>query len=310
MKFSGHSAELKWQNSPGQASSVSPTSSHIHSNLAWCHFESAPLQSHCQISYARHWPCFQKCVRSSCVTRSHAEHSIPTRLKKRCPEVGCPFPTGSPFQWLEIPLCTKRPDMIPQHCRQGRELGTVLIRWALLSGKILKGMQPIVVNCMGPHSIPSAAGMCYLSWIGETSIPAVGQCLCWIVDCSLIRSARIASIIWSSHGTSSRCSASDDWTLCVHSHTAHFNFTCRLLCVHTPLPAFEVSISIPVHSHCIVPWAVMTVYSVLISVMAFSFYWLINVKKKKTFCSRCRQWENESGGWRLTKGARAVQLVL
>lgn len=96
-------------------------------------------------------------------TQSHTERSIPTRLKKRCPEVGCPFPTSSPFQRLEIPLCTKRPDMIPQHCRQGRELGTVLIRQALLSGKILKGMQPIVVNCMGPHSIPSAAGMCYLS---------------------------------------------------------------------------------------------------------------------------------------------------
>lgn len=28
--------------------------------------------------------------------------------------------------------------------------------------EILKGMQPIVVNCMGPHSIPNAAGMCYL----------------------------------------------------------------------------------------------------------------------------------------------------
>lgn len=173
MKFSGHSAELEWQNSPGRASIVSPTSSHTHpsgaviSNFALRRFESAPLQSHCQISYVRHWPCFQKCVRFSCVTRSHTEHSILTRLKKRCPEVGCPFPTGSPFQWLEIPLCTKRPDMIPQHCRQGRELGTVLIRWALLSGKILKGMQPIVVNCMGPHSIPSAAGMCYLSWIGE-----------------------------------------------------------------------------------------------------------------------------------------------
>lgn len=56
--------------------------------------------------------------------------------------------------------------MIPQHCRQGREQGTVLIRQALLSGKILKGMQAIVVNCMGPHSIPSAAGMCYWSWTG------------------------------------------------------------------------------------------------------------------------------------------------
>lgn len=194
---------------------------------------------------------------------------IPT--KKRCPEVGCPFPTGSPFQWLEIPLCTKRPDMIPQHCRQGREQGTVLIRWALLSGKILKGMQPIVVNCMGPHSIPNAAGMCYLDWIGETSIPAAGQCLCWIVDYSLFHSVRIVSIIWSSHGPSSRCSASDDWTFCVHSHTAHFNFTCRLLCIHTPKCAFEVNILIPLHSHCIVPCAVMTVYSVLISVMAFLF---------------------------------------
>lgn len=83
-----------------------------------------------------------------------------------CPEVGCPFPTGSPFQWLEIPQCTKRPDMIPQHCRQGREQGPVLIRQPLLSGKILKGMRAIVGNCMGTHSIPSAAGMCYWSWIG------------------------------------------------------------------------------------------------------------------------------------------------
>lgn len=49
--------------------------------------------------------------------------------------------------------------MIPQHCRQGREQGTVLIRQELLSGKILKGMQAIVGNCMGPHSIPSASGM-------------------------------------------------------------------------------------------------------------------------------------------------------
>lgn len=113
-------------------------------------------------------------------------------VKKRCPEVGCPFPTGSPFQQLEIPLRTKRPDMIPQHCRRGRELGTVLIRKALLSGKILKGMQPIVVNCMGPHSIPSAAGMCYLFWIWEISILTADQCLCFVlvspfgsVDCAL-----------------------------------------------------------------------------------------------------------------------------
>lgn len=109
------------------------------------------------------------------------ECSVPTQLKKRCPEVGCPFPTGSPFQRLEIPLRTKRPDMIPQHCRRGRELGTVLIRQALLSGKILKGMQPIVVNCMGPHSIPSAAGMCYLFWIGETSILTGDQCLRFVL---------------------------------------------------------------------------------------------------------------------------------
>lgn len=64
------------------------------------------------------------CVHLACVSRSRAraQRSIPTRLKERCPEVGCPFPTGSPCQWLEIPLRrTKRPDMIPQHCRQGRE---------------------------------------------------------------------------------------------------------------------------------------------------------------------------------------------
>lgn len=82
--------------------------------------------------------------------------------------------------------------MIPQHCRRGRELGTVLIRQALLSGKILKGMQPIVVNCIGQHSIPSAAGMCYLSRIGEASILTDDQFLCFIrvthfgfVDCAL-----------------------------------------------------------------------------------------------------------------------------
>lgn len=65
--------------------------------------------------------------------QSHAEHSVPTRLEERCPEVGGPLPTGSPFQRLETPLCTMRPDMIPQHCRRGREPGTVLIRQALLS---------------------------------------------------------------------------------------------------------------------------------------------------------------------------------
>lgn len=42
-------------------------------------------------------------------------------VKEMLLEVGCPFPTGSAFQWLEIPQCTKRPDMIPQYCRQGRE---------------------------------------------------------------------------------------------------------------------------------------------------------------------------------------------
>lgn len=117
---------------------------------------------------------------------------FPHGLKKRCPEVGCPFPTGSPFQRLEIPLRTKRPDMIPQHCRRGRELGTVLIRQALLSGKILKGMQPIVVNCMALHSIPSAAGMCYLFWIGQTSILTGDQWLFFVlrsyfsfVDCTV-----------------------------------------------------------------------------------------------------------------------------
>lgn len=122
------------------------------------------------------------CVCLSHVIQSHTERTVPTRLKKHCPEVGCPFPTGSPFQRLEIPLCTKRPDMIPQHCRRGRELGTVLIRQELLSGKILKGMQPIVVNCMEPHSIPSAAGMCFLFWIGEMSILTSAQCLCFVLE--------------------------------------------------------------------------------------------------------------------------------
>lgn len=127
--------------------------------------KSAPLLSQCHTNCVTVSLCVRSpktvCARLSRVLQSHTECSVPTRLKKRCPEVGCPFPTSSPFQWLEIPLCTKRPDMIPQHCRRGREQGTVLIRRALLSGKILKGMQPIVVNCMGPHSIPSATGMCY-----------------------------------------------------------------------------------------------------------------------------------------------------
>lgn len=224
-------------------------------------------------------------------TQSHTERSIPTRLKKRCPEVGCPFPTSSPFQRLEIPLCTKRPDMIPQHCRQGRELGTVLIRQALLSGKILKGMQPIVVNCMGPHSIPSAAGMCYLSWIGETSILAADQCLClllvshgWFVDCTLffswgcISGLKLKCNIF----TCSRCSANDGWLYCAHSHTAHLNFTCRLLCIHTPKCAFEGNILISFHSHCFVPCTVMTVYSVfrvITSLMAWLIDYVINVTK-------------------------------
>ena len=165
--------------------------------LAWCHFKICPATftvSH-QLCHCVTVCALPKtvCVRLSRVLQSHTERSVPTRLKKRCPEVGCPFPTSSPFQRLEIPLRTKRPDMIPQHCRRGREQGTVLIRRALLSGKILKGMQPIVVNCMGPHSIPSATGMCYWFWIGETSILTADQCLCfvflWLIlgflDCTL-----------------------------------------------------------------------------------------------------------------------------
>lgn len=141
------------------------------------------------------------------VVLAHTERSVPTRLKKHCSEVGCPFPTGSTFQRLEIPLRTKRLDMIPQDCRRGRELGTVLIRQALLSGKILKGMQPIVVNCVGPHFIPSAAGMCYLFWIGETSILTDDQCLCFVlvshfafVNSTLFFQLKFkVSILWSSH---------------------------------------------------------------------------------------------------------------
>lgn len=61
-------------------------------------------------------------------------------------------------QWLTIsvtgnPLCTKRPDMIPQDCRQRREQGTLLIGLTLLSGKIPREIQVIVINCMGSHSI-------------------------------------------------------------------------------------------------------------------------------------------------------------
>lgn len=130
-----------------------------YSLMSWCHFQSSLLFPH------SHTSCVTMCLCLCC--HIDPERSVPTRLKQRCSEVGCPFPTGSPFQRLEIPLCTKKQDMIPQHCRQGRELGTVLIRQAPLSGKILKGMQPIVVNCMGPHSLASAAGMCYLFWIGE-----------------------------------------------------------------------------------------------------------------------------------------------
>lgn len=125
----------------------------LNSATIWPGFRSVPPA----VSRARKGMCAFVTV-SSC---PHTERPVPTRLKKRCPEVGCPFPTSSPFQRLEIPLRTKRPDMIPQHCRRGREPGTVLIWQALLSGKILKGMQPIVVNCMGLHSVPSAAGMCY-----------------------------------------------------------------------------------------------------------------------------------------------------
>lgn len=101
-------------------------------------------------------------------------------VKEMLPRGRLPIPNSSPFQRLEIPLRTKRPDMIAQHCRRGRELGTVLIRTALLSGKILKGMLPIVVNCMALHSVPSAAGMCYLVWIGETSILSDDQYLCFV----------------------------------------------------------------------------------------------------------------------------------
>lgn len=144
-------------------------------------------------------------------------------------------------------------------------------------------MQPIVVNCMGPHSIPSAAGMCYLSWIGETSILAADQCLCfllvshgWFVDCTLffswgcINGLKLKCNIF----TCSRCSANDGWLYCAHSHTAHFNFTCRLLCIHSTKFAFEGNILISFHSHCFVPCTVVTVYSVfrvITSLMAFLF---------------------------------------
>lgn len=75
--------------------------------------------------------------------------------------------------------------MIPLHCRQGREQRTVLIRQAPLSGKILKGMLAIVVNCMELHLIPNAAGMCYLSWIGEISILSVCVLFLWVMVVSL-----------------------------------------------------------------------------------------------------------------------------
>lgn len=173
----------------------------------WYHFRSALLLSHCHTSHVTVHVSEKVCVHLSHVFQSHTERSVPTRLKKRCPEVGCPFPTGSPFQWLEIPLCTKRPDMIPQHCRRGRELGTVLIRQALLSGKILKGMQPIVVNCMRPHSIPSADGMCYL-FLNWRSILTADQCLRFVLVshsvfldctpfCALFSPVGVVSIFWS-----------------------------------------------------------------------------------------------------------------
>lgn len=211
--------------------------------LAWCHFKICPATftvSH-QLCHCVTVCALPKtvCVRLSRVLQSHTERSVPTRLKKRCPEVGCPFPTSSPFQRLEIPLRTKRPDMIPQHCRRGREQGTVLIRRALLSGKILKGMQPIVVNCMGPHSIPSATGMCYWFWIVETSILTADQCLCFVflwlilgfVDCTLFFFSNL--LRHACNGIAcSHCSL-DSLFYCAHSHTAHFNVTCTLLCTQS-----------------------------------------------------------------------------
>lgn len=171
----------------------------------------------------------RECVRFSFVIQPYTECSILTWLKKRCPEVGCPFPTSSPFQQLEIPLCTKRADFIPQHWRQGRELGTILIRQAPLSGKILKGMQPIVVNCMGPHSIPSASGMWYLSWIGQTHQCLFCSCELWLV-CGLqsfylfiffFHLAGVVSIVWSSCVTPSYVLIAQRVTagLTVHFHT-------------------------------------------------------------------------------------------
>lgn len=193
----------------------------------------------------------QSCVRLSRAVQSHAYYSIPTRLKKRCLEVGCLFPTGSPFQWLEIPLLTKRPDMIPRHCRLGREFRTVLIRQALLSGKVLKGIQPIVVNCMGPHSIPSSDGMCYLFWIGDTSILAADQCYPFS-SCELFWFCGYRSLLCSffflldlykpSEANMQRhhmITLLGNGMYCAHSRTAHFILTCRLLCIHTPTCAFE-----------------------------------------------------------------------
>lgn len=198
------------------------------------------------------------------VILSHMECSVPTRLKKRCSEVGCPFPTGSPFQLLEIPLRTKRPDMIPQHCRRGRELGTVLIRQALLSGKILKGMQPIVVNCMGPHSIPSAAGMCYLFWIGKRQVYLVMISasvlflwvilFLWIACFFIFIFFEIVSILWSSH-------EHHVFTLLVMILAAGFS-------AYTPKCAFESKILIPFNTQkiplgivpCVVSFRITTIY--------------------------------------------------
>lgn len=155
--------------------------------------------------------CHRVCVRSSRVTRSHTERNVPTRLKKRCPEVGCPFPTGSPFQRLEIPLRTKRPDMIPQHCRRGRELGTVLIRQALLCGKILKGMQPIVVNCMGHAFYPKYCWYVLLVFELERQVYLLmlDLCSCDSFQFCGFRFSKFFLLewavlfFWSSHGTTS-----------------------------------------------------------------------------------------------------------
>lgn len=207
-----------------------------------------------------------------CHSFPHSSHTV----KETLPRGRMPIPNRLTISVAGNPLRTKRADMIPQHCRQGRDLGTILIRQEFLSGKILRGMQPIVVNCIRQHSVPSAASMCYLSWIRGTSILAFYQCFVthgwW-----LFFPVGFCQIVWSTHSTSSLV------------HISHWVMADSIVLIHTRLalilPAGLCAFTHPNVLLKTIYWYLSTVtvlscalswkYTCNHNVDGFSLYWLI-----------------------------------